>query len=79
MSIPSQRTLKRRLKELRALIDSSKDPAEQRVAYAMETAIQWATADTVGWEAPIVVAKDLARMVRTDLGLSPFAAGGERK
>ncbi len=78
MSIPSQRTLKRRLKELRTLIDASKDPAEQRVAYAMETAIRWATEDTKGWEAPVVCATDLAKMVRRELGLPPNAAS-ERK
>ena len=72
MSIPSQRTLKRRLKELRTLIDESKDPAQQRIAYAMETAIRWATEDTVGWEAPVICAKDLATMLRRELGCPPF-------
>lgn len=69
MSIPSSRTIKKRMKELRALIDSSKDPAVTRIAYGMETAIAWATSDTVGWEPPAVTAKDLAVMLRRELGL----------
>ena len=67
MSIPSQRTIKRRLKELRALIDTSKDPAVTRIAYGMECAIRWATSDTVGWEPPAVIANDLAIMLRREL------------
>jgi len=46
----SQRTINKHLKELRELIDTSKDPLETRIAYAMETAVRWATEDTVGWE-----------------------------
>lgn len=69
MSIPSQRTIKRRLKELRTLIDASKDPAEQRIAYAMEEAIRWATSDTVGWNPPAMVAVDLASMLRKELAV----------
>lgn len=71
MSIPSKRTIKRRLKELRQLIDSSKDPAEQRIAYGMETAIRWATEDTEGWECPVVCARDLATMLRQEMKGKP--------
>lgn len=69
MSIPSQRTIKRRLKELRTLIDNDPDPAVQRIAYAMEDAIRWAVEDTVGWEPPATIAKDLALILRRELGL----------
>lgn len=71
MSIPSQRTIKRRLKELRTLIDTDPDPAVQRIAYGMETAIRWATENTVGWEAPAVTAKDLAVMLRREIDAKP--------
>lgn len=67
MSIPSQRMIKRRLKELRTLIDTSKDPTVTRIAYGMECAIRWATEDTVGWESPAMIAMDLAQMLRTEL------------
>lgn len=67
MSIPSGRTIKRRLKELRELIDNSSDPAEQRIAYAMETAIRWAREDTVGWTPPAEDAKLLAKFLHQEL------------
>ena len=63
---PSERTIKRRLRELRRLIDASKDPAEQRIAYGMECAIRWAREETVGWEAPVVTARDLAVILRRE-------------
>jgi hypothetical protein len=67
MSIPSKRTIKRRLKELRVLIDNNQDPAVQRIAYAMETAIRWATEDTVGWTPPADDAKLLAKYLHQEL------------
>lgn len=67
MSVPSQRTIKRRLKELRALIDTSNDPAVTRIAYGMECAIIWATEDTVGWGSPVTAAKELAEILRKEL------------
>jgi hypothetical protein len=67
VSVPSQRTIKRSLKDLRAMIDSSEDPAVTRIAYGMECAIVWATSDTVGWEPPAKVAQDLAKMLREEL------------
>ena len=71
MSIPSKRTLRRQLKELRVLIDTSKDAAEVRIAYGMETAIRWATEDTVGWERPVLTAIDLAKLLHTELKAKP--------
>ena len=64
---PHDRTIKRRLKELRNQIDNSKDPAVQRISYAMECGIRWAREYTVGWEAPAVTARDLAVMLRREL------------
>jgi hypothetical protein len=67
VSKPSERTIKLRLKELRALIDGSSDPAVNRIAYAMEHAIRWATLDTTGWERPAQTALDLAAILRKEL------------
>lgn len=63
----SQRSIQKALKDLRRLIDASKDPVEMRIAYAMECAIRWATEDTTGWDTPAKDAVMLARMLRTDL------------
>lgn len=63
---PSDRTIRRRLKELRALIDTSEDPAERRIAYGMERSIRWARQETVGWEAPVVTARDLTKMLHDE-------------
>ena len=65
---PSQRTIKKSLKELRKLIDEHQDPAVQRIAYGMETAIRWATEDTVGWEPPAKDAISLARLLNSEIG-----------
>lgn len=67
MSIPSEKTIKKSLKDLRTLVDESRDPAVQRIAYAMETAIRWATEDTKGWPKPDQEAKLLAKMLREEL------------
>lgn len=67
MNKPSDRTIRRRLKELRRQIDSSKDLTVQRMSYAMECAIRWATEETHGWEPPAETARNLARMLRDEL------------
>lgn len=67
MSIPSQRTIKRRLKELRTLIDTSKDPCVTRIAYGMECAIRWAIEDTSGWPSPEEEALILGDILRREL------------
>ena len=67
LSGPSRSTIRRRLKDLRTLIDTTKDPYEARIAYAMETAIRWATEHTVGWQPPAKEARILAAMLKTDL------------
>jgi hypothetical protein len=67
MSVPSKRTINKRLKGLRELIDSSRDPVVVRIAYAMETAIIWATHDTHGWNSPAQDAIELATILRIEM------------
>lgn len=67
MSRPSKAKIDATLKDLRKLIDTSKDPCEQRIAYGMETAIRWATEDTRGWGGMAVFAKDLAKLLRQEI------------
>jgi len=65
---PSDRAIRRSLKELRELIDTSKDPIETRIAYAMETAIIWATSKTVGWPKMVDDARLMASRLRNEIG-----------
>lgn len=67
MSGPSKRTINRRLKELRELVETSDDPIVSRIAYAMEEAIRWATLNTVGWDTPANSARMQAKMLRDEL------------
>ena len=67
LSGPARSTIRRRLNELRSLIDTTKDPYEARIAYAMETAIRWATERTVGWPPPAKEARFMAALLKTDL------------
>lgn len=65
---PSERTIKRRLKELRAMIDSpSSSAVEVRLAQAAEHAIRWATEDTVGWNSPADECRLLNVLLEEDL------------
>lgn len=68
---PSASTIRRHLRRLRKLIDESGDPCEQRVAYAMETAIRWATTHTVGWGCMAKDAVLLAELLKKDLARTP--------
>ncbi len=62
---PSRTTIRKRLKELRALIeDESTDRITARVAYETEQAIRWATIKTVGWPTPANSAKSTAELIR---------------
>lgn len=61
----NKQSIAAQLKDLRRLIDSSKDPCEYRIAYAMETAIVWATSNTEGGMA--VEARLLAKILREEL------------
>lgn len=67
MKTPSDRTIKRRLKELRTQIDNSKDPAVSRISYAMECGIRWAREETVDWPTPAETARDLAVTLHREL------------
>mgnify|MGYP001569977791 CR=1 FL=1 len=46
------RKIKKSIGELRKIVDTSKDPIEIRIAYAVENALRWSIEDTVGWEPP---------------------------
>lgn len=68
MKPPSKRTIQRRKKELRKLIETAgTDDTLKSVAYAIETAITWATEETVGWESPAVMAVDMANIIKRDI------------
>lgn len=69
MSVPSKRTIKRHIEELRNLIDTSKDPCETRIAYEMEQALRWAILDTTGWGSMVTMAKDGAACLKRELGI----------
>lgn len=62
----SRATIRRATKALRVLIDGSDDPYERRIAYAMETALRWASLDTVNWPSMEKEAKTLARLLRDE-------------
>ncbi|TSA40189.1 hypothetical protein D4Q85_00190 [bacterium] len=66
--LPSDRTIKRRLRELSTQISMTHDPAVRRVSYAMECAIRWARQATEGWDSPAETARHLAVMLRKELG-----------
>jgi hypothetical protein len=52
VSIKKPVTVAREIRRLRKLIDSDPDKVRTRVAYAVETALRWATEDTTGWPPP---------------------------
>jgi hypothetical protein len=63
-----ERTIQKALKQLRAeCIEQTHDPLLARVAYAMETAIQWARTDTRGWLSPAQEARVMAQLIANDL------------
>lgn len=62
-------TIKRNLKELRTLIDTDPDPVVRRIAYSMETAIRWATEETVGWDEMVDEAIEEATILKNELGV----------
>lgn len=48
----SRAAIKRTLRALRKMIESSSDPIETRMAWEVENAIRWITEKTVGWQEP---------------------------
>lgn len=69
MKSPS--TIKRHLKQLREEVIDDDDDIASRVAYAIETAVRWATENTSGWETLVDQAKGTADLIRQDLSTPP--------
>jgi hypothetical protein len=67
MSIPSDATIARRLKELRTLVETSSDPIVSRIAYSIEQAIIWARRDTHHWSPPAKEALEEAAILWSEL------------
>ena len=63
----SKRTIKRNLRELRKLIDTSEDVLLSRIAYAIETAVRWTIEDTTNWEGLCDQAKSEADLLKKQL------------
>ena len=60
-------TIRNNLRQLRLLIETTCCPVESRIACAMETAVRWATKDTVGWEGLVKQAKEEAALLVNEL------------
>lgn len=43
---PSERTIKKQIRKLREIVDTSKDPIATRLAYTVENALRWMTEET---------------------------------
>jgi hypothetical protein len=69
----SRESIQKSVKALRKLIDSSPDPVVCRIAYAVETALRWATEDTHQWPRPEREVLEEADILRHEL-----RAGGGR-
>lgn len=67
MSKPTQVEIKARLAELRAVVETHEDPVVQRVAYAIEHGIRWATESTTDWPSGTDEAEATAELIRRDL------------
>lgn len=65
----ASKTIRKQIALLRKLIDTSKDPCEQKIAYAMEHCLRWATLRTVGWPTLDKDAKMLAQFLRKKLNV----------
>lgn len=48
----SKASIKRTIKKMREIIDSTEDVATRRMAYFAETTLRWAIEDTVSWKRP---------------------------
>lgn len=64
---PTKEKVAAELKKLRSVVENSNDPAETRIAYAMEHAIRWATEETVGWTKPHKEAAEFAKLIRSEI------------
>jgi hypothetical protein len=63
----SKSYIRKNLRELRNIIDNSKDPLEVSLAYEMECAVRWAVEDTVGWPSLARQVKMGADSLRSEL------------
>lgn len=64
----TKKSIDKALKDLRVQIDSAdSDPILKRISYAIETAIVWATQDTVGWPKPAKDAIEQSDILRDHL------------
>lgn len=66
---PSKQQIKDALDDLRVLIhDPATDPITMWVAYAMETAVRWATENTTDWPSLTEEAQVEADLLRKEIG-----------
>lgn len=63
---PTRATIKRAIRELREIVDESRDPYAVRIAYAVEHALRWASEYTVGWPSPATDVKLEAKLLREE-------------
>lgn len=66
-AVKSDSTIRRNLRALRKICETSKDPIESRMAQAMESAIRWAREDTRGWPQMDVEAREMTKILRRDI------------
>ena len=71
IKMKSERTIKKELKALRQIVEESKDPAEQRVAYIIEQSIRWTTEKTVGWSSPAEGIGVDVKLLKQEMGVQP--------
>jgi len=65
----SKSTIRRHLNQLRKEAIDVDDPVLRRIAYAMETAVRWATENTVGWDSLLIEAQMQATYLKQEIGL----------
>lgn len=64
----AEATIKRQVRKLRKLVETTDDKVVARIAYAMETALQWVLYErTTGWVPMDVEAKKEAEILRKEL------------
>lgn len=64
---PTHQRIQQEIRRLRKIVETTHDEAEKRLAYTVETALTWATTETVGWDPPARSIPQDARMLRDDL------------
>lgn len=74
-SKPTAEKIAEVLARLRSICDdAARNPYEQRMAQAQETAIRWATEETSGWPDPDEDALLMAQILKADIALAHYAA-----